>query len=151
MLVGLVKFAKMEGSRSRRVEKRGYEQSVEDQDDLPGSKKPKLPALARFYFIIFAYIVSFDEFFCSCWWVFEFDLAFILLIIMWFLIIRSLWAFPCFCFMDLVIFNSLWWLWENWENGHSGSQVGSSGADMNQLLVLGELMINHAVGFLLPH
>ncbi|RVW43736.1 hypothetical protein CK203_115568 [Vitis vinifera] len=37
----------MEGSRSRRVEKRGYEQSVEDQDDLPGSKKPKLPALAR--------------------------------------------------------------------------------------------------------
>lgn len=46
MLVGLVKFAKMEGSRSRRVEKRGYEQSVEDQDDLPGSKKAKLPALA---------------------------------------------------------------------------------------------------------
>uniref|UniRef100_F6GZ34 Uncharacterized protein n=1 Tax=Vitis vinifera TaxID=29760 RepID=F6GZ34_VITVI len=36
----------MEGSRSRRVDKRGYEQSVEDQDDLPGSKKPKLPALA---------------------------------------------------------------------------------------------------------
>lgn len=29
--------------------------------------------------------------------------------------------------------------------------MGSSGADMNQLLVLGELMINHAVGFLLPH
>ena len=67
MLVRLVKFAKMEGSRSRRVEKRGYEQSVEDQDDLPGSKKPKLPALARFYFIIFAYVVSFDEFYCSCW------------------------------------------------------------------------------------
>jgi hypothetical protein len=33
---------------SRRVEKRGYEQGVEDDAELvPGSKKPKLPALAR--------------------------------------------------------------------------------------------------------
>jgi hypothetical protein len=38
----------MESSRSNRVEKRGYEQGVEDDAELvPGSKKPKLPALAR--------------------------------------------------------------------------------------------------------
>ncbi|CAL1358847.1 unnamed protein product [Linum trigynum] len=37
----------MDGSRGRRVEKRGYEQSVEDESDhLPDSKKPKMPALA---------------------------------------------------------------------------------------------------------
>jgi hypothetical protein len=37
----------MESSRSNRVEKRGYEQGVEDDAELvPGSKKPKLPALA---------------------------------------------------------------------------------------------------------
>ena len=49
------------------MEKRGYEQSVDDQDDLPGSKKPKLPALARFFFNFFNFIyslhfVSFNEF-----------------------------------------------------------------------------------------
>lgn len=33
----------------RRVEKRGFEQSVEDDaDDLPDPKKAKMPALARF-------------------------------------------------------------------------------------------------------
>uniref|UniRef100_A0A6M2F184 Calmodulin-binding protein 60 E n=1 Tax=Populus davidiana TaxID=266767 RepID=A0A6M2F184_9ROSI len=37
----------MESSRGRRVEKRGYEQSVDDEaDNLPESKKAKLPALA---------------------------------------------------------------------------------------------------------
>ncbi|XP_012071465.1 calmodulin-binding protein 60 E isoform X2 [Jatropha curcas] len=37
----------MENSRNRRVEKRGYEQSVEDESDhLPDPKKAKLPALA---------------------------------------------------------------------------------------------------------
>ena len=39
----------MESSRSNRVDKRGYEQVVEDDaEHEPGSKKPKLPALARF-------------------------------------------------------------------------------------------------------
>ncbi|XP_024446178.1 calmodulin-binding protein 60 E isoform X2 [Populus trichocarpa] len=38
----------MESSRGRRVEKRGYEQGVDDEaDNLPESKKAKLPALAR--------------------------------------------------------------------------------------------------------
>ena len=42
----------MESSRSRRVEKRGYEQSVDDEaDNLPESKKAKLPALARLVFV----------------------------------------------------------------------------------------------------
>ncbi|XP_075651810.1 calmodulin-binding protein 60 E-like [Castanea sativa] len=37
----------MESSRSNRVDKRGYEQDVEDDaEHVPGSKKPKLPALA---------------------------------------------------------------------------------------------------------
>nr|NP_001291237.1 uncharacterized LOC105121148 [Populus euphratica]AEL95441.1 calmodulin-binding protein [Populus euphratica] len=37
----------MESSRGRRVEKRGYEQGVDDEaDNLPESKKAKLPALA---------------------------------------------------------------------------------------------------------
>ncbi|CAK7338268.1 unnamed protein product [Dovyalis caffra] len=37
----------MESSRGRRVEKRGYEQSVDDEaDNMPESKKAKLPALA---------------------------------------------------------------------------------------------------------
>ncbi|KAI5585694.1 hypothetical protein BDE02_06G162500 [Populus trichocarpa] len=37
----------MESSRGRRVEKRGYDQSVDDEaDNLPESKKAKLPALA---------------------------------------------------------------------------------------------------------
>lgn len=39
----------MESSRSNRVEKRGLEQGVEDDDEHGhGAKKPKLPALARF-------------------------------------------------------------------------------------------------------
>ncbi|XP_050232275.1 calmodulin-binding protein 60 F-like isoform X2 [Mercurialis annua] len=37
----------MESSRGRRVDKRGYEQSVEDENGhLPDPKKPKMPALA---------------------------------------------------------------------------------------------------------
>ena len=41
----------MESSRGRIVEKRGYEQSVDDAaDNLPESKKAKLPALARLVF-----------------------------------------------------------------------------------------------------
>ncbi|KAG5225949.1 hypothetical protein IMY05_018G0091900 [Salix suchowensis] len=37
----------MESSRGRRVEKRGFEQSVDDEaDNLPDSKKAKMPALA---------------------------------------------------------------------------------------------------------
>jgi hypothetical protein len=43
----------MESSRGRRVEKRGYEQGVDDEaDNLPESKKAKLPALARFVFAL---------------------------------------------------------------------------------------------------
>lgn len=38
----------MEGSRGRRVEKRVYEESLEDQDGgKPNLKKPKVPGLAR--------------------------------------------------------------------------------------------------------
>ncbi|KAF8393066.1 hypothetical protein HHK36_021307 [Tetracentron sinense] len=36
----------MESSRSTRGEKRSYEQSLVDQDDIPQSKKPNVPALA---------------------------------------------------------------------------------------------------------
>lgn len=45
-------FLKMESSRSnRKVEKRGFEDGGEDQDDsLHQSKRPKLPGLARFVF-----------------------------------------------------------------------------------------------------
>jgi hypothetical protein len=43
----------MESSRGRRVEKRGYEQGVDDEaDNLPESKKAKVPALARFVFAL---------------------------------------------------------------------------------------------------
>ena len=49
LLLGLDKFSYMESSRSSRVDKRGYEQDVvDDAEHVPGSKKPKLPALARF-------------------------------------------------------------------------------------------------------
>jgi hypothetical protein len=42
----------MESSRGKRVEKRGYDQSVDDEaDNLPESKKAKLPALARLVFV----------------------------------------------------------------------------------------------------
>lgn len=48
----------MESSRSNRVEKRGYEQGVEDDAELvPGSKKPKLPALARSVLCITFFII----------------------------------------------------------------------------------------------
>lgn len=55
----------MENSRNK---KRGYEQSVEDAaDDMPGSKKSKLPALARFALCLF-WIEYFllSVFGCSC-------------------------------------------------------------------------------------
>lgn len=38
----------MDSSRSRTVGKRGYEQSLEVNDEGPQSKMPKLPALARY-------------------------------------------------------------------------------------------------------
>ena len=48
-LIGFLNLEYMESSRSNRVDKRGYEQVVEDDaEHEPGSKKPKLPALARF-------------------------------------------------------------------------------------------------------
>lgn len=51
----------MESSRNMRVEKRGYEQSVEDEaDNLPESKKPKMPALARLVFFSFFLLLFFD-------------------------------------------------------------------------------------------
>lgn len=46
----------MEGSRSRRVEKRVYEESLEDQDGgKPNLKKPKVPGLARSFLQIIIY------------------------------------------------------------------------------------------------
>lgn len=55
--LGLDKFLKMESSGSMRVEKRGYEEGVELDDDAeeghqPEPKKQRLPALARFLFPI---------------------------------------------------------------------------------------------------
>lgn len=45
----MIFFPKMESSRSRRVEKRGYQESEEEDQDggVPQVKKPKLPGLAR--------------------------------------------------------------------------------------------------------
>lgn len=50
----------MESSRSVRMEKRGYEQAVQDDDaenHLPESKRRRLPALARFLFLVLPFFI----------------------------------------------------------------------------------------------
>lgn len=69
MLAG--KFLEMESSRSMRVEKRGYEQGMDVDDDAeqhpPESKRPKLPALARYIFSLYLLISPLDFYALFSW------------------------------------------------------------------------------------
>lgn len=54
----------MESSRTTRMEKRAYEEGMEDEaeDQLTDSKKRKLPALARFVSYFHLFFIGFIRF-----------------------------------------------------------------------------------------